>query len=684
MPIFDITAPDGKQYEIEGATAEGALAALQKHLGGAPAQLAAPQAAPQMEAAPTYDAMGVPNQGQAMQPVQASMSYGDQMAKVGAALDKGARLVANGATFGLADKFAGGMDALTGTAPSYDAGVKQQRAQTEAIRTANPGAAAATEAAGGLLGGVGLLKSGITLAGRVGTGMLPRVLGYGAEGAAYGAAHGAGNTYSDKAGDYVEAAKTGATTGAMIGGGLPLLGSAAGGLYRTGAAFLGPRVEGASRGASAMLRGAAQADEQGMRALPAMGPEAMLVDAGPAMKGLGQGAGTGTGQGRTDLVTALQTRDAGTAPRILRALDENLGSSPLPSRVESHLSGDRAYMGQEYEAVLDGARAVNTQPLADALEATVVNLRGPAQQAVKRVRGMLDIPGAPGNLDPHPRALLSTRNAIDGMLEGEVNPQVIRELTFARQAVDGELARAVPGIKAVDAPIAEAHRQSSALQRGSQVLDTGKTAIRPADLASEMQLGALPQGEMVGPSAAPVRLRQGTRAELDRLVGTNANDLNVLERKIGTPQDWNSEKLGTIFGEGPRDRIVKSLMDNRTFRQSYQDIVQNSQTAQRVESAAAMRGAEGGNIPHDTTLTGIGFKALNAVAKAISGASNAKTKDEIGQILASQGPAVQRIARSLLESAKATGENSRAINRVLSSPYWISATAPASGRKPTR
>ena len=38
MPTFDITAPDGKTYEIEGANAEGALAALQKHLGGAQPQ----------------------------------------------------------------------------------------------------------------------------------------------------------------------------------------------------------------------------------------------------------------------------------------------------------------------------------------------------------------------------------------------------------------------------------------------------------------------------------------------------------------------------------------------------------------------------------------------------------------------------------------------------------------------
>ena len=36
MPVFDITAPNGKQYEIEGPNAEGALAALQQHLGPEP------------------------------------------------------------------------------------------------------------------------------------------------------------------------------------------------------------------------------------------------------------------------------------------------------------------------------------------------------------------------------------------------------------------------------------------------------------------------------------------------------------------------------------------------------------------------------------------------------------------------------------------------------------------------
>jgi hypothetical protein len=608
------------------------------------------------------------------------MSYGDLARTAGRTADNIVRAAANGLTFGMADRFAGAMDAATGRAPSVAEGIKAQHAESEARRAEQPAAAIVGDVAGGLTGGVGLAKSGLTLAGRVGPALLPRVLGYGAEGAAYGAAHGAGSTYSERIADYIENAKKGATTGALIGGGLPVVGAAGGALYRTGAAFLGPRVEGASRGASALLRAAAQADEAGLRGLPAMGPDAMLVDAGPAMLGLGQGAGTGTGAGRTALVNALRERDARTGQRLADALDTNLGPAPIPSRVEANLNGSRAFVGLDYEPALANAAPADMRPLAQQLEAIAEVERGPAQRAVRQVREMLG--GAVHQTNP--AVLLNTRQAIDGMLAGEVDPNTIRVLTQARAAVDDGLAQAVPGIKTIDAQVAELSRQSAALQRGSQVLDSGKTAVRPVELTDEITQGALPQGEMIGPSAAPVRLRQGTRAEIDRLVGTNVNDLNTLERKLGTPQDWNAQKMATIFGDEPTARVAKALMDNRRFRESYQNIVQNSQTAQRTEAAASMRGAEGGNVPHDVTLTGIGFKALNAVAKAISGASNARTKDEIGNILALQGPAVQRVARALLESARTTGENSRAINRVLSSPYWISATAPAAGRRATQ
>jgi hypothetical protein len=665
MAIFEIEA-GGKTYEVDAPDEATALRAL--GMGGQDAPAAAEDA---REAAALRMRGGVMRKAQNMP--------GDEIRRMGGALDAGIRLGANGLTMGLADKFAGAGDALTGAAPSYDAGVKAQRAETQAIRDANPGPAAVAEMAGGLVGGAGLIKNGVTLAGRVGSGLLPRVLGYGTEGAAYGAAHGAGNTYSEKPADYVENAKKGAEVGAMVGGALPLAGAAVGGAYRLGSAFLGPRVEGASRGASAMLRSAAQADEAGMRNLSQMGPEAMMVDAGPAMLGLGQGAATGTGAGRSRLVNALTERDANTGQRLAGTLDDALGPAPVPSRVEAGLAASREAVGEAYQPLMQNAPPVDISRLARSIEATATNLRGPEQRALRQVREMLgDVTSGGGT---SPQVLLSTRQSIDGLMASETNPQVIRQLTIARQAIDAELGAAVPGIKQVDAQFAELSRQSDGLRRGSQVFDSGKEAVRPVELTEELAQSALPQGTMVGPSAAPTRIREGARAEVDRLVGTNVNDLNVLERKLGTPQDWNSQKLGTVFGEGPRDRVVQALMENRQFRDSYQKIVQNSQTAQRTAAAEGMEGTAGGNVPNDTTLTGLGLKAVNLVAKAISGASSANTKDEIGQILASQGPEAQRIAQALLRSAQDAAAGSDALRRVLSAPQLIGAAGPVEGRQ---
>lgn len=632
-----------------------------------------------------YDAMGNPTGSGASHDAGPSMPYGEQMGRVGSLVDNLGRAAANGLTFGLADKAAGGMDYLTGNAASYDEGVKAQRARTDAMPA---GQRLAGEVAGGLGGGVGLAKSGLTLAGRLGPALFRRVLGYGAEGAAYGAAHGAGNTYSDNAGDYAANAGKGAAVGGVIGAALPVAGRGASGAYRALQSFVGPRVEGTSAGASAMLRAAAQADEAGIRQLAGMGDEAMLVDAGPAMLGLGQGAGTGTGTGRTALVNALKSRDANTVPRINRDLDAAIGPAPRPSQIEAEITGNVENVRPQYNGPFDRSRPADTTTIAAELEEAGQTLRGPAQDAVRRVRRYLDVPDS--NVDPNsglrpldnrPESLFQVRQAIDGMLEGETNSRVVAQLTGARNMVDEELARAVPGIKQVDARYAELMRQREGLQRGGTVFDTGKTATRPADLAEELRASALPQGEQIGPSAAPARVRQGARAEIDRLVGTHANDLNALERKLGTPQDWNSQKFAEIFGEGPHASVMETLMNNRRFRQTYQDIVQNSQTAQRTASAKAMEGSEGGNVKGDTTMTGLGLRALNAVARAIAGASSSSTKNEIGLILAKQGPDVQRMARELLRTAQKTGENSRAINRVLSSPYWIGGGGNLAGQR---
>jgi hypothetical protein len=92
--------------------------------------------------------------------------------------------------------------------------------------------------------------------------------------------------------------------------------------------------------------------------------------------------------------------------------------------------------------------AVDTSALAAKLDAQSINKRGPAAAATAKVRGYLDIPGERGVLDPNPAALHETRQAIDGLLDGETNRTVRYVLGEARKDVDRLLASSAPGVKA--------------------------------------------------------------------------------------------------------------------------------------------------------------------------------------------------------------------------------------------
>jgi hypothetical protein len=196
--------------------------------------------------------------------------------------------------------------------------------------------------------------------------------------------------------------------------------------------------------------------------LTRLGPQAMLADVSPEWMGVARGAASRPGI-RDEIVTPLLNRDLAKNTRLGGDIDASLGPAQVPSQIEGGIVANQQALGPQYGAVFQNARAVNTEPIAHLLEADAVNLRGPAQRAVQQVRSMLDIHGAPGNLDPNPATLFQTRQAIDGMLAGETNPQVIRTLSGYRQRVDDTLAQAVPGIKDVDAKFAELARQREAL-----------------------------------------------------------------------------------------------------------------------------------------------------------------------------------------------------------------------------
>lgn len=315
--------------------------------------------------------------------------------------------------------------------------------------------------------------------------------------------------------------------------------------------------------------------------LAELGPDATLMDVGPNLRQEGQRIFAKGGRGRGIIDEVLTPRDQGANARIRGDVDATLGPAPVPSQIEQGIATNQGALGPSYEAALRNGRRVDTGTIAGQLESDIVNLRGAAQQAAQRVRGMLNVNGTP-ELDPNPRTLFETRKAIDGMLATEADPNAIRVLSRTRADVDQVLARTVPGIKDVDAQFSELARQQGALGRGQQSLDSGRTAPRPTELADEFQQGALPQGTQVGPSAVPLRLREGARAEMDRIIGTNANDRVALQRLIKGEGDWNRARLGTLFGQDRADRLISVLDRERTFAETSNRIMKNSATAERL------------------------------------------------------------------------------------------------------
>ena len=447
-------------------------------------------------------------------------------------------------------------------------------------------------------------------------------------GGASGGVIGAADTVGRGGGldDIYETAKTGAAVGA----GLPIVGNLARGVMRsaTGKA-LDP--------AETALARAIDADHIPVADIPArlaaLGPGAVMADLGPNLQRQAGALASLPGEAQTMVRQSLMDRASGTNSRIIADTDAILGPAPIPSREAAAIEANRALLSPEYRAVFqNNARAVDTTALADDIDAAIVNLRGEAQTALRRVRPMLDIHGVPGTLDPNPETLFQTRQAIDGLLQTEQNDKVIAALTNVRRQVDDLLAQAVPGIKEVDAKFAELARQRDALTTGQQLLDSGRTAVRPAELDTMLQEGALPQGQMVGPSAVPLRLSQGARAEIERIIGTTANNLTALKTALKGDGSWNRERLALLFGQDRADRLLQVLEREQTFDSTNRIVTQNSETAARQAAQAEMNGGTP-QVMHSLTLTGLVGAGMQKLANVGAKTRRASTNAAIAQAL---------------------------------------------------
>jgi hypothetical protein len=565
---------------------------------------------------------------------------------------------------GAADRVGAGIRSLINDT-SYDDELAFVQGQSDRLADKHPVLDTGAKITGAVAGTLPLVVAAPAAFGAGGGSLLSRTAASGLSGMVIGGADAGVRSEGD-----LDAMKWGAGVGLAAG----LAGPAAGQLIGKGVSALTQRFGRTAPTAAERMFGRAldadAVDDVAGRLLQ-MGPDAMPMDLGPNLQRQAGALAASPGRGQEITRSAIAARDAAANSRITGAVDDILGPATIPSQLDDAIRANQTVLSPDYDEVFKSARPVDASRLANILDSASKRLRGDAQKAAQKVRTMINVAGE-DVLDTNPSTLFQTRQAIDDMLVN-ATPKEAQMLTVTRQEIDKLLTKSVPGIKGVDAKFQELARQRDAITRGQQVLESGRTAPRPTELASEFYDGAIPQGQMVGPSAAPLRLRQGARAEIDRIIGTNANDRVALQRLVKGEGDWNRARLQTLFGKERADRILNVLDAEKLFADTSHIVTRNAETAARtaaIRETAENTGGPGvieqaGNLQFGTA----GAKLFDKVLGSGRSAAQQKANEELAQLLVSRDPKnlgrVVQLVQQAVRRGDINGQRAREITQSL-------------------
>jgi hypothetical protein len=697
MATFEITAPDGKAYRVDGDNAEGAVNALHQMLGGTSLTPAAANPFEQWRPKSTnpFEQYRPEPRGRVTDPALLAKLNAPEPAPAAPAapkdesylrkIDDVVRALANGATFGLADRFAAAASSATGIGAQphqldelmtgkgagndYAANLERERRRTDQFAEEHPYVATGANLVGGIavpLGAFGAAARGASLGTKT-------LLGAGA-GLGIGAVAGAAGSK-----DWTDLRQTakdaafGAGTGALIGGAIPGTSAAVGAAYGKVMNAMRGRVDGMSRGAGSHLINAVEADgPAAVRArLDELGPDAVLGDAGPSLLGKLQGASLNSDEGRSIAQGALTTRNEGTNARIQSDVNRALGPAEDPQSLTDRILKLRAERdASAYPAALDNAPSVKIAPIMYDLQDRIAQTPNGSMErkalenlekmlTTTKKEPMLDAGGYPvydkfGNERFRDVTDTVSSAQILHKVKGELDAVINHDapglgvpagalqrqqgaLKQMRHALNDTLEIQVPGYKAANEASAALAKRAEAVQAGTQYLGSGKTTPSPSYFANQFQ--ALSPDEMIA-------FQAGSRGNIDRVLGTKANDLQALRGELQGEGGWNTAKLATVHGQPAADELANSVDRNLAFRDTYNKVVENSQTAQRQAAAKAMKPDPSSDTPlinPNSTMTGmaatVGKKGVQSIINALTRSDPTRHYGEVARALTEQGAA---------------------------------------------
>jgi hypothetical protein len=90
-------------------------------------------------------------------------------------------------------------------------------------------------------------------------------------------------------------------------------------------------------------------------------------------------------------------------------------------------------------------------------------------------------------------------------------------------------------------------KRAEAVKLGTQYLGSGKTTPSPERFTAAFD--PIDHG-------AKIALAKGSRGEIERIVGTKANDLQAMRGELQGEGGWNAAKLATVHGQADRPRLT--------------------------------------------------------------------------------------------------------------------------------
>lgn len=460
-------------------------------------------------------------------------------------------------SFGFGDEIAAGIKTLGGLTGDYQGALDEERRKLDKSKEEHPIAFTAGQVAGAvpslLVPGGGVAR-GAGLVGKVGAGLVRG----GLEGAAYGFGSGTdlGSRAEEAAGNSVAgaalgsvAAPVGAVVGRTVGAGVNAI--------RNLGAKESPGVE---RAAAAFGR-----DSTPEQRLTELGPDAMLMDAGPNLSQQAATITTLPGKGQDIVRDALTERKAGASARVQDDVSAAMGPKSDLVATADTISKERAAISKP---LYDKAYATPIEPTDEMME---VLQRPAGKAALNRAIKLAADEGIPLT-DFDTKTFDYVKRALDdaiavGRRQGK-NQEV--------QALDGIRKTIVKGVDEQNPTWASARRAYAgpsevldAIQQGQSVF---QRTLSPDELRAELAELSV---------AGRQGYLQGARQAVEQIMGTARNDAGAAARELAD-RGWNREKLAVLVGPQQADRLVSGLRREQAFANTTDRVTRNSETAARL------------------------------------------------------------------------------------------------------